>query len=635
MTVEGAPDIPGLRFTALLGRGGMASVYAAVQTSLEREVAVKVVQPRDERDLSHLQRLENEARALAGLQHPNIVELYDFGRTAEGGMYYVMPLLAGGDLRRWERPVDEDRVAELLDAILTALAHAHASGIVHRDIKPENILFDRNERPLLADFGAALRRDRTRLTDEGMAIGSTGYMSPEQARGAEVDARSDLYSIAVLGWELLTGELPFDGPDALAIAMAQFEQPVPTLPGHLAHWQGFFDRALAYEPAWRFGSAAAMQDALHDLDAVPVEPVLPRWRQARWLGGMLSAIALLMLASLLWLSRGPVADAAAVAGLIDQGALLPPSTPNALDALLQAQREGEDPGQIAVQQQRLLGALAAEQQAALQADDLAALLPLWQRWQSAIGALAAHADPVVVAHNAAVEAQLMPHLQRALERFDRREAGPSLQLVEESAMATKPLLELASQVRALPLEGERFADPGGPPLVLIDKPEQGRKGLALMAGALDPALYAEFASATGRLPPTCRQGEGRAQGCLDLPTAQAFADWLSQRSGETYRLPRRNELAAAAAQLEHAELLAWTADCRSEREVHDPNLAQRAWGGIRSVFGGQRAQPRVETRCGGQWAISLDGSVAAKVLEPLEAGGTVLLAREVKAPAAP
>jgi serine/threonine-protein kinase PpkA len=633
MALDGAPAIPGLRFTALLGRGGMASVYAAVQTSLDREVAVKVVQARDERDLAHLQRLENEARALAGLQHPNIVELYDFGRTADGGMYYVMPLLPGGDLRRWVPPVDEDRVAELLDAVLTALGHAHAAGIVHRDIKPENILFDRNARPLLADFGAALRRDRSRLTDEGMAIGSAGYMSPEQARGAEVDARSDLYGVAVLGWELLTGELPFDGPDALAIALAQFEQPVPRLPPRLAHWQAFFDRGLAYEPAWRFDSAAAMQAALQAVDAELVEPPPSRWRQPRTLGLGLALLASVMLGSLLWLSRAVPPDAAAVAALIEQGALLPPREPNALDALLQARREGLDPAQLTAQAQRLLAALIAEQQAPLAAGDLAALLPLWQRWQAAVGALDAHAEAMVVSHNAAVEAALLPPLQAALQRFDRREAALALPFVDASAMATKTLLELASRVRELPLEGERFADPGGPPLVLIERPEGTRPGLALMAGAVDRRLFAEFAAATGRQVPSCRQGDASVQGCLDLPTAQALADWLSARSGHSYRLPRRNELAGAAAQLEHAELFAWTADCRIEREVRDPNIAQRAWGGIRRVFGGEPARPRVDRRCGGQWAISLDGSVAAKVLAPRDPAGTAVLARELAPPA--
>jgi hypothetical protein len=155
-------------------------------------------------------------------------------------------------------------VVELLDHLLDALEHAHAGDIIHRDIKPANILYDRFKRPMLADFGAALMRQRdTRLTTQGEAIGSTGYMSPEQARGHAVDARSDLYSVAVLAFEMLTGRRPFEEEDALATALAQIEKPVPRLPDELKHWQAFFYRALAVNPEHRYTSAASMRAAIH------------------------------------------------------------------------------------------------------------------------------------------------------------------------------------------------------------------------------------------------------------------------------------------------------------------------------------------------------------------------------------
>ena len=213
------PRITGYELLEELGRGGMATVYVARQQALNRQVAIKVVHPKRKDDEAWVLRLENEAQALAGLHHPHIVDVYEFGRTDDDALYYVMPLLRGGDLTRWQLPVAEDRVTALLDDLLDALAHAHVQGIVHRDIKPENILFDTERRPHLADFGAALRPSKSRLTGEGMVMGSTGYMSPEQARGQDVDARSDLYSLAVVAFELLTGKPPFGGADDLAIAL--------------------------------------------------------------------------------------------------------------------------------------------------------------------------------------------------------------------------------------------------------------------------------------------------------------------------------------------------------------------------------------------------------------------------------
>lgn len=276
------PQIPGYRITALLGRGGMATVYTATQLAVEREVAIKVVELDGQNAGQYVLRFENEAHSLARLRHPSIVGLYDYGRTSEGLPYYVMPLLEGGDLSAWPRPVAEERVLELLDTLLDALGHAHAAGIVHRDIKPENILFDGDGRPMLADFGAALRRSHSRLTETGLAIGSVGYMSPEQARGLVVDARSDLYSLAVVAFELLAGRPPFAGPDALAVALAQLEGPPPPLPPPLRAWQRFFERALAADPAQRFADAASMRAALGELGTRVSEVAPVRHRRRRW-----------------------------------------------------------------------------------------------------------------------------------------------------------------------------------------------------------------------------------------------------------------------------------------------------------------------------------------------------------------
>lgn len=306
------PTIPGFTCDAVLGRGGMAVVYEATEESLGRRVAIKVVSASDFDEAQHLRRLEQEARGLANLQHPHIVELHSFGRTKDGALYYVMPKLDGGDLSSRSKPFVEQHLRDMLDAVLGALAHAHASGIVHRDIKPGNILFDRYDRPLLADFGAAFVRGAQRITDGDMAIGSTDYMSPEQARGLEVDARSDLYSLGVLAFEYLTGRLPFEGEDDLAIALAKEEQPVPRLRPQLAHWQPFIDGALAPRRASRFADAEAMRAALPAIANASAPPPKRGGRRAVVIVGAALLLALVV-AYALWPRADAPAPATAVA----------------------------------------------------------------------------------------------------------------------------------------------------------------------------------------------------------------------------------------------------------------------------------------------------------------------------------
>ena len=133
------------------------------------------------------------------------------------------------------------------------MEYAHARGIVHRDVKSENVLFDDADRPLLADFGIALRRGfGPRVTTAGMAVGSTAYMPPEQARGEQVDGRADLYSMGVVAWEILTGALPYNAADALSMALQHAQDAIPRLPPELRHWQKFFDKALQKSPAARY-----------------------------------------------------------------------------------------------------------------------------------------------------------------------------------------------------------------------------------------------------------------------------------------------------------------------------------------------------------------------------------------------
>jgi serine/threonine protein kinase len=261
------PDIPGYRFQKRLGQGGMATVYMALQESLDRPVGIKVMEREALTDETSKSRFEHEARTIARLAHPSIVSIHEVGRTADGRMYYSMSYLPNGDLAQRDLRKDEPHIVEVLRALLSALDYAHERGIVHRDVKRENVLFDTLNHPQLTDFGIALSTtETTRITTAGFAVGSSGYMAPEQARGDVVDGRADLYSVGVLAYELLTGELPFRASDPLALALMHQQSPVPRLPPERHHWQAFIDRAMAKSPSQRFDDARQMQQELDRID---------------------------------------------------------------------------------------------------------------------------------------------------------------------------------------------------------------------------------------------------------------------------------------------------------------------------------------------------------------------------------
>ena len=260
------PDIPGYRVLRRIGKGGMSQVYLGVQESLDRQVAIKVMSPEALADEVSKQRFEQEARTIAKLEHPCIVGVHEVGRSHQGLMYYVLPYLAKGHLGQRDFTNDETRTIEVLRALLSALEYAHARGIVHRDVKAENVLFDNADRPLLTDFGIALsKKDNTRITTAGLAVGSGGYMAPEQARGEAVDGRADLYSVGVLAYELVTGRLPYLANDPLSLALMHAQDPIPRLSADKKHWQGFIDRAMAKTPENRFRNAQQMLGALNQL----------------------------------------------------------------------------------------------------------------------------------------------------------------------------------------------------------------------------------------------------------------------------------------------------------------------------------------------------------------------------------
>ncbi|MGI8972776.1 MAG: Stk1 family PASTA domain-containing Ser/Thr kinase, partial [Gaiella sp.] len=258
------------RLQRKLGSGGMADVWLAEDQELGRKVAVKLLHERYANDEQFVERFRREATHAAGLSHPNIVSIFDRGE-AEGSYFIVMELVEGRTLKelivsRGFCPVPI--AISYVRQILAALRYAHRNGIIHRDIKPHNVIVDREGRVKVADFGIA-RAGTSQMTEAGSIIGTAQYLSPEQARGAPVDESSDLYSTAIVLYELLTGAVPFNGETPVEIAMkhlSQAPEAPSTLRSEIPHDLDLVVlRALAKEPADRYRSARELD---HDLELV-------------------------------------------------------------------------------------------------------------------------------------------------------------------------------------------------------------------------------------------------------------------------------------------------------------------------------------------------------------------------------
>ena len=263
--------------TLLLGRyrlgtklavGGMGTVFSATDEKLNRSVAIKVLADNLAHDESFVERFRREARAAAGLGHPNIASVYDYGEE-NGCHFIVMELVEGRDLAqvlRTEGPLSPARTVAIVSQICAALGHAHAAGIIHRDVKPANVIVDDGDRVKVTDFGIARAAGDSKLTMTGSVLGTAHYISPEQANGAPLSQRSDLYSLGIVVYESLTGALPFTGSSPMSVAMRHMNDDMP-LPGELNSavpeaLDRVVEKATMKDPVARYGDAAEMGTAL-------------------------------------------------------------------------------------------------------------------------------------------------------------------------------------------------------------------------------------------------------------------------------------------------------------------------------------------------------------------------------------
>lgn len=272
-------EIPGYKIESTLGQGGMATVYLAVQESLERRVALKVMSSSLTADASFCERFLKEGKIIAQLSsYSEIVTIFDIG-CAGSNYYMAMEYISGVNLKqRISHHTDLDRPLTIIKQIAGALGYAHARGFIHRDVKPANILFQEDGTAILTDFGIAKSlSSQTQLTQAGFTVGTPEYMSPEQAVGQNMDARSDLYSLGIVLYETLTGQKPYSGADGFATALMHINSPVPKLPEAFMFYQPLLDRLLAKDPNDRFESAQQLIEFIDALAEVSVlGPATPR-----------------------------------------------------------------------------------------------------------------------------------------------------------------------------------------------------------------------------------------------------------------------------------------------------------------------------------------------------------------------
>ncbi len=371
---------------SLLGQGGMSAVYKAVDPNLRRAVAVKIIHPHLSGDRDFVRRFEEEAAAVAQLRHPNIIQVHDFNHECHT-YYIVFEYIPGESLQAWlkrlneaNRQMDFEEATRIAASVGDALGFAHEQGLIHRDIKPANIMINVRGQPILMDFGIAKIMGGTQHTATGAVLGTARYMSPEQIRGQQIDARTDIYSLGVTLFEMVSGRPPFAADSAMTMMMMHVQDPVPDLtqlrPNVPPQLKMAINTALEKEPENRFRTAAKFVAALNrtSLDApaaIPPSAELPEseapetvvaptlaaptdkpWRKWLLTGGGLAAVIALIFFTIFQLTNsndgatpkvmmtqagmGPVTQEMEESATEAVETAVPPPTPTEIAALAEA-----------------------------------------------------------------------------------------------------------------------------------------------------------------------------------------------------------------------------------------------------------------------------------------------------------
>lgn len=256
------------RIVEPLGEGGMANVYRAHDIILDRDVSLKLMRLDMRDDEAVRRRFNNEIAATSAILHPNIIQVYDYGEEG-GSQYLVTEFVSGMDLKRYiaeNWPIPVSRIVDIMQEILAGIAVAHQAGIIHRDLKPQNILISNEGEAKISDFGIARAQTSFGMTQTNTAIGSVHYMAPEQVRGEVASNRSDIYSLGIMLYEMITGHVPFEGETAVAIAVKHAQNPMPSVrevdPRVPQALENVIFKATAKSPMSRYTSAQAMSDDL-------------------------------------------------------------------------------------------------------------------------------------------------------------------------------------------------------------------------------------------------------------------------------------------------------------------------------------------------------------------------------------
>ncbi|MGQ0801812.1 MAG: protein kinase domain-containing protein [Pseudomarimonas sp.] len=592
---EPMPSIEGYAFERRIGRGGMATVYLARQLSLDRQVAIKVLASEAIDNPSQGARFEREARIIARLDHPGIVGIHEVGRLQSGQLYYVMPHLAGGDLASRDLREHPQMIISILRVLLQALSHAHEHGVVHRDVKPENVLFDTAGRPRLADFGIAIGRRRAapRITREGMALGSSGFMAPEQARGEVIDGRADLYSVGVLAYQMLTGTPPFESEDELTLALMHAQDEPPRLPPAQRAWQEWLDRAMAKRPEDRYADADAMLLALgqieQDLQLRKASSSGNMLSKVRWPVWSALAAALLLGGALVlnqWqtqakqeLASRETADAlaellATANAQLGAGALVAPSGANAAESYLKILRQQPGRADAINGVQRVFEGLAQQVSNAVAASDWDSVRERIQQAEllaEGLGTLGQSGRQTVMdAAQRAFDAEVA----QAVASGDTARAQQALARYAEYGLDATAANALVTRV---PPTGVVAAVDTPAVIASTSSPATG-----LNSRPVSVAEYRAFADATKRPSSRCRarlsplqwldkrnwREPGFAQTdtspvvCISHADAEAYAAWRSKQDGRSWRLPSLAERKSTNAASQVAE---WTNECADGR----------------------------------------------------------------------